>query len=133
DAEQEKLNKIDAELNDEQREVLKQRAVELKQRQETEDDLSLLPKVGLEDIPEELHIVRGVTKDIQHNGKPIPLHTYHAGTNGLYYNQIIIEIPKEILSSPYLSLLNVLMGEVGAGEYNYLELQQQQTAVSGGV
>lgn len=133
DAEQEKLNKIDAELNDEQREALKQRAVELKQRQETEDDLSLLPKVGLEDIPEELHIVRGVTKDIQHNGKPIPLHTYHAGTNGLYYNQIIIEIPKEILSSPYLSLLNVLMGEVGAGEYNYLELQQQQTAVSGGV
>ncbi|MCF8998189.1 insulinase family protein [Acinetobacter nectaris] len=132
-AEQARLDKIDAELTNEQREDLKQRAIDLKQRQETEDDLSLLPKVGLEDIPEELHIVSGVTTDIVHNDKDMPLYTYHAGTNGLYYNQIIIEIPKEILASPYLSLFSVLMGEVGAGKYDYLELQQLQTAVSGGL
>ena len=35
------------------------------------------------------------------------------------------------MKSPYFNLLSILM--VGAGEYGYLELQNLQTAVSGGL
>lgn len=61
------------------------------------------------------------------------MNLYHAGTNGIYYQQVLIQIPNEIVQSPYFNLLSILMGEVGAGEYDYLELQQIQTAVSGGL
>ena len=105
----------------------------LKIRQETPDDLSLLPKVGLEDIPAELAIVQGQLREVICNGVDTPLNLYHAGTNGIYYQQVLIQIPDQIVKSPYFNLLSVLMGEVGAGEYDYLELQQLQTAVSGGL
>jgi hypothetical protein len=45
---------------------------------------------------------------------------YHAGTNGIYYQQVLIQIPDEMVQSPYFNLLSILMGEVGAGEYDYL-------------
>ena len=105
----------------------------LKVRQETPDDLNLLPKVGLEDIPAELAIVQGQLREIICNGLDTPLNLYHAGTNGIYYQQVLIQIPDQIVKSPYFSLLSILMGEVGAGEYDYLEFQQIQTAVSGGL
>lgn len=102
-------------------------------RQDTPDDLDLLPKVGLEDVPAELHIVQGQLREIISNNMDMPLNLYHAGTNGIYYQQVLIQIPNEIVKSPYFNLLSILLGEVGAGEYDYLEFQQLQTAVSGGL
>lgn len=102
-------------------------------RQDTPDDLNLLPKVGLEDVPAELQIVQGQLREIICNRIDTPLNLYHAGTNGIYYQQVLVRIPDEIVKSPYFNLLSILMGEVGAGEYDYLELQQLQTAVSGGL
>ncbi len=55
------------------------------------------------------------------------------GTNGIYYQQVLVKIPDEVVQSPYFNLLSILMGEVGAGEYDYLQFQQLQTAVSGGL
>jgi Zn-dependent M16 (insulinase) family peptidase len=46
---------------------------------------------------------------------------------------VLIQIPNDIVKSPYFNLLSILLGEVGAGQYGYLELQQLQTAVSGGL
>lgn len=132
-AEQARLDQIEAELTDEKRLEINQNTAALKARQETPDDLTLLPKVGLEDIPADIHIVHGEQKNIQCNGEDTILNLYHAGTNGLYYQQVVIEIPQEVVHSPYFSLLSILMGEVGAGDYSYLQLQQQQTAVSGGL
>ena len=105
----------------------------LKQRQNTPDNLDLLPKVGLEDVPADLHIVQGQLREIISNRHDYPLNLYHAGTNGLYYQQVLIQIPDAVVQSPYFNLLSILMGEVGAGDYDYLELQQLQTAVSGGL
>lgn len=105
----------------------------LKQRQDTPDNLDLLPKVGLEDVPADLHIVQGQLREIISNRHDYPLNLYHAGTNGLYYQQVLIQIPDAVVQSPYFNLLSILMGEVGAGDYDYLELQQLQTAVSGGL
>ncbi|MBF7684520.1 insulinase family protein [Acinetobacter sp. B10A] len=131
--EQARLDQIEAHLTDEQRLSITQQTEDLKRRQDTVDDLDLLPKVGLQDIPAMIDIMTGDEQHCLVNGQPTPLHVYHAGTNGLYYQQVAIEIPLDIVQSPYFSLLSILMGEVGAGTYNYLELQQQQTAVSGGV
>ena len=131
--EQTRLDELDKTLTDEQRAQIVEQTEALKQRQETADDLSLLPKVGLEDIPADIHIVNGEETMLHINQQAHPFHVYHAGTNGLYYQQVIVEIPKQVVQSPYFNLLSVLMGEVGAGQYDYLELQQIQTAVSGGL
>lgn len=133
EAEKARLNEIGAKLTAEQKaEIIKQTEA-LNVRQDTPDDLNLLPKVGLEDVPADLHIVQGQLREIISNQIDTPLNLYHAGTNGIYYQQVVVEIPDEVVQSPYFNLLSVLLGEVGAGEYDYLELQQLQTAVSGGV
>ena len=132
-AEKARLAKLAETLSEADRKQILENTEALKQRQNMEDDLDLLPKVGLEDVPEELHIVQGQLREIICNNLDTPLNLYHAGTNGIYYQQVLIQIPDEIINSPYFNLLSVLMGEVGAGEYGYLELQQLQTAVSGGL
>ncbi|EOR07795.1 insulinase family protein [Acinetobacter sp. ANC 3926] len=132
-AEQARLAEITANLTDAQKVEIQEKTAALKQRQDTADDLELLPKVGLEDVPAELQIVQGQLREIICNGLDTPLNLYHAGTNGIYYQQVLIQIPDEIVQSPYFNLLSILMGEVGAGEYDYLEFQQIQTAVSGGL
>lgn len=132
-AEQARLAEITATLTDAQKVEIEAKTAALKQRQDTPDNLELLPKVGLEDVPAELQIVQGQLREIICNGLDTPLNLYHAGTNGIYYQQVLIQIPDEIVQSPYFNLLSILMGEVGAGEYDYLEFQQIQTAVSGGL
>jgi Zn-dependent M16 (insulinase) family peptidase len=133
EAEKARLAAIGAQLTEEQKAAIIQQTEALKVRQDTPDDLNLLPKVGLEDVPADLHIVQGQLREIISNNLDTPLNLYHAGTNGLYYQQVTIKIPDQVVHSPYFNLLSILLGEVGAGEYGYLELQQLQTAVSGGV
>ena len=132
-AEKARLAEIGAKLTEEQKSEIIAQTEALNVRQDTPDDLNLLPKVGLEDIPAQLQIVQGQLREIISNGLDTPLNLYHAGTNGIYYQQVLIQIPDEVVQSPYFNLLSILMGEVGAGEYGYLELQQLQTAVSGGL
>ncbi|RKG45850.1 MULTISPECIES: insulinase family protein [Acinetobacter] len=133
EAEKARLAAIGAQLTDEQKAEILAQTEALKVRQDTPDDLNLLPKVGLEDVPAELQIVQGQLREIISNGLDTPLNLYHAGTNGIYYQQVLVQIPQDIVQSPYFNLLSILVGEVGAGEYDYLELQQLQTAVSGGL
>lgn len=128
-----RLAAIGAQLTETQKAEIEAQTEALKVRQDTPDDLNLLPKVGLEDVPAELQIVQGQLREIISNRTDYPLNLYHAGTNGIYYNQVLIQIPQDVVQSPYFNLLSVLMGEVGAGQYDYLELQQLQTAVSGGL
>ncbi len=133
EAEKARLAEIGAQLTEAQKAEIIAQTEALKVRQDTPDDLNLLPKVGLEDVPAELQIVQGQLREIICNRIDTPLNLYHAGTNGIYYQQVLVRIPDEIVKSPYFNLLSILMGEVGAGEYDYLELQQLQTAVSGGL
>lgn len=131
-AEQDKLDKIEVNLSDEDRDQLRQKAQLLKQRQESQEDHEILPKVTLADVPMDIHIPQGEIQAIHIAGKSNPLHVYATGTNGLYYQQVLIDIPDEVLQSPYFSICSSLVGQVGAGEYDYLQLQQMQAAVSGG-
>lgn len=131
--EQDALDKIEEGLTTEDRAKLDSDAAALAERQAQVDDLSILPKVGLADIPVDLKIQIGETTTLKLGEQSAPLYSYASGTNGLYYNQVIIEVPQAFLNSKLLSIYVSLVGSVGAGKFDYLELQQQQTAVSGGV
>lgn len=50
----------------------------MQERQDTPDNLELLPKVGLEDVPADLHIVQGQLREIICNRMDTPLNLYHA-------------------------------------------------------
>lgn len=128
-AEQARLAAYAAKLDEEKRQQLRDQAERLKARQAQQDDLSILPKVGLEDIPAEMKIAQGALTTL--GTTAMPLHQYEAGANGLYYQQILIPLNQTILRSDWLAMYCSLFGEVGAGTADYLKLQQEQTATVG--
>jgi len=135
--EQTVLDQIDANLTEVERQTLTKQAEDLLARQAQEDDLSILPKVGLADIPVDLKIKEGETSTIELGNVQAPLHQYQAGTNGLYYQEILIELPQALLTdvrfAPLLSFYTSLVGSLGAGQQDYLTIQQRQTALTGGI
>jgi Zn-dependent M16 (insulinase) family peptidase len=58
-AEKERLAAVKAGLNADETQAIIDGAAALKQRQEMEENLNILPKVGLEDIPAEIAFVSG--------------------------------------------------------------------------
>jgi Zn-dependent M16 (insulinase) family peptidase len=132
-AEHNRLNAIAQALDDEARTALTQQAAQLKQRQASVDDTSLLPKVSLADVKPELKIAQGQIQTLPITGQDYALHQYAAACNGVYYQQVLISLDPAILNCPYLQLYVALFAQVGAGEQDYLQLQQQITAQSGGI
>ncbi|MDP1776579.1 MAG: peptidase M16, partial [Moraxellaceae bacterium] len=64
----------------------------------------------------------------------MPVTSFAQGTNGLFYQQLIIDLPA--LTTREAQLLPVytsLFAELGAGQHDYLTMQQRQSAVSGGL
>lgn len=110
-------------------EVVKQAAA-LKLRQETEDDPGVLPKVGLEDVPAELNIPAGHANAVD----GMPGTWYAQGTNGLVYEQIVVNMPHlepELVDD--LPLFCGCVTELGCGDLDYLQTQAWQASVSGGI
>ena len=102
----------------------------LEERQLQQDDPELLPKVTLEDIPKELHLPEGE----HYSMHGAVQNWFDCGTNGLVYQQLIVEIPK--LSDAQIDLLPLycdLITEVGCGGRDYLETQALHAAVTGGI
>tara|TARA_B110000116_G_C16798713_1_gene568697 strand:- start:732 stop:3644 length:2913 start_codon:yes stop_codon:yes gene_type:complete len=100
----------------------------LAERQLQVDDEGVLPKVGLEDIPEKLHYTEGQQSELNQQ----LLSRYATGTNGLVYQQIIIKLPTlsaELL--PLLPLYSICLTEVGIGNQDYLQTQSRQAQVVG--
>jgi len=129
-AEVDRLAKLKAELTDAEKKIIIERAHALQARQVQEDDESILPKVGLEDIPEHLHYTPGSQEAF--NG--YPLRCYNAGTNGLVYQQITFKMPalndeQQKLLPFYCSCLT----ELALGEKDYLDVQRWQAEVVGGI
>ncbi|MDO5769474.1 MAG: insulinase family protein, partial [Psychrobacter sp.] len=143
-AEQARLDAIGAALSREDKEQLRQQALELAARQSAEDDLSLLPKVGLEDIPDSVSFIHGESKPIVLEGQEATLFEYEAGTNGLYYYQVIIPLESQVLGQagasaedvinhPLLPLYLGLLSELGTHEMDARQMQALQAAHSSGV
>ena len=127
-AEKERLARIKDSLNDQQKQDIIDAASALKERQEMHEDLSILPKVGLSDVPPDINYTEASRKQTT----PLPLTTYNAGTNGLVYQQIVMPFPK--LSEQQLQLLplySTCVTEMGVGNRDYQQTQLWHSTVVG--
>lgn len=135
--EQAKLDKIAQELTDEKRQTLLENAKILAERQATLDDVDLLPKVGLNDIPADIQFKTGEQKTLQIDGKATTLYEYEAGTNGLYYYQVILPLndadSKKVVYHPQLANYLTLISELGTKQYDARSFQALQARHSSGV
>ena len=145
-AEQTRLDTIAMNLSADDKDILRKQALDLAARQAAPDDLSLLPKVGLEDVPTDISFKQGSQKQINLSGQDSTLFEYEAGTNGLYYYQIIVpltdaigdgnadELPaNEVINHPLLPIYLSLLSELGTDSLTAYELQAKQAAHSSGV
>jgi len=103
---------------------------ELAERQEEPQDGSCLPRVTIADVPPEIPVIESTVVD----GAQPPLTWYRRGTNGIVYQQIVVdlpELPAELIElMPYYA--NFLT-ELGCGDADYLEMQARQAALTGGL
>ena len=127
-AEKDRLSAINASLSSEQKQAIVDSAATLKQRQEMTEDLDILPKVDLNDIPEDINF----SQPSQHQTAPLPLTSYAAGTNGLVYQQLIMPMP-ELTPEQFdlLLLYSTCVTEMGVGHLNYQETQLWHSSVVG--
>ena len=133
-AELAKLAKIKAALTPEQTQAIIDRGKALAQRQESEDDPGLLPKVGIEDVPKDLPLLTPNESVIAIAQQSAPVTFYGQGTNGLCYQQVVVELPQ--LEDELLEILpyyTACLSEFGVGDRSYTEVQTWQSRISGGV
>ncbi len=126
----EKLAAIKQALSAQEKTDIVTLAKSLQARQEQVDDESILPKVGLEDIPDEMYIASGESTKVG----DLPISIFKQGTNGIVYEQLIIELPK--LTDAHLDLLPLYtrcLTELGSAGRDYLETQALMDKVTGGV
>ncbi|NGZ05148.1 MAG: peptidase M16 [Magnetococcales bacterium] len=126
----ERLRTIRAALDEAaQQQVLEQTRL-LTARQEMADDPEILPRLELEDIPNEISIPEGETQPLGQ----LPVIWFKAATNRLVYQQYVLDPPE--MSAEFLDLLPIFstcLPEVGCGGRDYLQTQAHQSAVSGGI
>lgn len=125
-----KLEAIQSQLTEEQKAKIVSTSQALEQRQLEEDDPELLPKVELTDIPADIEVPDFRSINI---GSRL-LSFYPQGTNGISYQQIVTELP--LLSEQQQLLLplhNRCLTEFGIGDKDYLEVQNWQSDVCGGI
>ncbi|EAQ63230.1 Peptidase M16-like [Marinomonas sp. MED121] len=128
-AELDRLALIKASLSEQDKQDVIDLSLALQARQSQEDDMSILPKVGLEDVPAELPSYE--SKNITAN---IPVTFYPQGTNGLVYEQLVIDLPELTEQErELLPLFSYALAELGSGEQNYLAVQEAQAQVCGGI
>lgn len=129
-AEKAKLAEIKAKLTDAEKQVIIEQAVALEGRQSQEDDPSILPEVTKDDIPADI-------KAYQANNVKIgdmAVKSYQCGTNGLTYEQLIIDLPNlNEQEQRLMPLFNSCLTEVGTQQRDYIEMQSYQAEVSGGI
>ena len=127
-AEKDRLTAIQATLNDAEKQAIVDNAAALKARQEMDEDLDILPKVGIEDVPKDIAYAEKHSSD----SSPLPLTSYSAGTNGLAYQQIIMPMPT--LTEEQMDLLplySTCVTEMGVGDRDYQATQLWHSSVVG--
>jgi Zn-dependent M16 (insulinase) family peptidase len=125
-----RLAAIKAGLSDSEVQAVIDQAAALEARQMQEDDESILPKVTLDDVPTEMHIPQSEWSNL--NGQT--LDWYGQGTNGLVYQQVIVDLPDLTdEEQQLLPLFSICMSELGCADRSYQENQQYHAAVTGGI
>ena len=131
-AELDKLAAIKSTLADDEKLAIVEQSKLLAARQMEEDDPGLLPKVGLEDVPDSISEPERFDTTLSNSNAPVSF--YGQGTNGLCYQQVVMSIPQidqELLD--VLPLYTTCLTEFGVGDRDYAETQAWQAQVSGGI
>lgn len=129
------LAKIHSRLSAAELAQLKTQAEALAARQLQENDAAILPKVTLADVPAKVKSLAG-DHEALFAGQPaaLPVTRYAQGTNGLLYQQLILDLPNlNARQTQLLPLYTSLFSELGVGSQDYRAMQQRQSAVSGGL
>lgn len=129
-AERERLAALQATLNDTGRHHIVDQAAALEQRQRERHDESILPKVTLADVKADIRVLESQ----RHTLGLLPVTSYARGTNGIVYQQLLLELPP--LDDAQLALLPYYthaLTEVGVGSRDYLATQDWQAAVCGSI
>lgn len=127
-AEKDKLQAIKKTLSEDDLRGLVAQAKALQDRQNAQDDSSILPKVTKNDVAEHLH------EPTYRNGADAAYTLYPAGTNGLIYREVVAELAQ--LNAQELQALPLyadFLTEVGLGSQSYLDVQKRQSASVGGI
>jgi len=130
--EKNKLATIKASLSQEEKEEIIEAAARLLERQNHEDDASILPKVGLDDIPKTISEPRVMSLGAK--DKKIKMSYYPSPTNGIAYQHIVYSLPH--LSEEQKSLLPLFTScitELGINDLSYKATQELQAQISGGI
>jgi len=128
--EQAQLDALKNTMTDEDKTKVIKQTADLEIRQQTKDNPDLLPKVGLEDVQDDLKIPEGVVQAV--NG--LPATWFARGTNGMVYQTLVLDLPDlepDLLDR--LPLFCDCLTEVGCGNKSYREIAAQQAAVTGGI
>ncbi len=131
DAERAKLDTIRGALSAQEEEQILSKSKALQARQSAEDDATLLPKVGIEDVPASLSEPH--SKELTLSSGEL-LNFYAQGTNGLAYQQVVFDLPAlttELIE--ILPLYTSCITELGVGTRNYAQTQAWQAQVCGGL
>ncbi|MDY6829443.1 MAG: insulinase family protein [Pseudomonadota bacterium] len=131
-AQQAQLEHIKSALGAAEIEQLVRQAAALEARQAQTDDPDILPKVTLEDVPEQ--VIQPSPEQVFTGPSGVRSTLYQTGTNGLVYAQWILSLPE--LDDDLVELLplyTLLLSEVGLGEDDYLEVQRLQSQHTGGL
>lgn len=130
-AEKARLASIRESLQADQVSEILERSAALLERQAAEDDASLLPKVGIEDVPTHISEPVSSTRSLASAGR---VSYYAQGTNGIAYQQVVYALPAlapELIES--LPLYTSCITELGVGERSYSQTQAWQAQISGGI
>jgi len=133
-AEAAKLATIKAGLTDAEKQQIITQTLALQERQNKTPDASLLPKVELGDVPADIAWPQANARQMQAGSQSLKVTSYAQGTNGISYQQVILTLPA--MSDELVQLLpwyTSCMAEVGIGNRSYLDIQEKQAAVSGGI
>ncbi|MEX0963055.1 MAG: insulinase family protein [Pseudohongiellaceae bacterium] len=131
-AELDRLAAIKNSLSEAEKLAIVEQTKLLATRQMEEDDPGLLPKVGLQDVPETIFEPKRTNSILKSSNTAISF--FGQGTNGLCYQQVVMEIPQlepELLD--VLPLYSSCLTEFGVGSRDYAQTQAWQAQVSGGI
>ena len=124
-----RLAMIKEKLDESGLQAIKEQSIALKERQSAPEDLSILPKVGLEDIGPPRKDPRWHFEDA-----PVPISSFRVGTNGVTYHQIITALPRLTAEETcLLPIYNGLISEIGSNSRGYEQTQLLQQALTGGI
>ncbi len=125
-----KLDAIEKQLSDAERQQLVERAIELKESQEAEEDISCLPTLELTDIPADEAAVVVETG----TAGQVKEYWFDQPTNGIGVVRLNFGLDGLTAEQQrYLPIFSSLLTQVGAGERDYLQMAEALEAVTGGI